>query len=87
MERQRGLEPAGLVEGMIFIGLAAMVEAWGLSPGGDLPRALRVLLEGARSATQSNRGSHPLHFRLAAMVEAWGFEPQTYSLQSYRSTN
>src|SRR5882757_9836643 len=21
------------------------------------------------------------------MVEAWGFEPQTYSLQSYRSTN
>ena len=20
-------------------------------------------------------------------VEAWGFEPQTYSLQSYRSTN
>ena len=23
----------------------------------------------------------------ALMVEAWGFEPQTYSLQSYRSTN
>ena len=22
-----------------------------------------------------------------ALVEAWGFEPQTYSLQSYRSTN
>jgi hypothetical protein len=21
------------------------------------------------------------------LVEAWGFEPQTYSLQSYRSTN
>jgi hypothetical protein len=24
---------------------------------------------------------------LVALVEAWGFEPQTYSLQSYRSTN
>ena len=24
---------------------------------------------------------------LNEMVEAWGFEPQTYSLQSYRSTN
>ena len=23
----------------------------------------------------------------SAAVEAWGFEPQTYSLQSYRSTN
>ena len=23
----------------------------------------------------------------STMVEAWGFEPQTYSLQSYRSTN
>ena len=23
----------------------------------------------------------------ALLVEAWGFEPQTYSLQSYRSTN
>ena len=22
-----------------------------------------------------------------SLVEAWGFEPQTYSLQSYRSTN
>jgi hypothetical protein len=22
-----------------------------------------------------------------SVVEAWGFEPQTYSLQSYRSTN
>ena len=26
---------------------------------------------------------HPGHL----LVEAWGFEPQTYSLQSYRSTN
>ena len=29
-------------------------------------------------------------FRVSAFrpaVEAWGFEPQTYSLQSYRSTN
>jgi hypothetical protein len=25
--------------------------------------------------------------RPAGPVEAWGFEPQTYSLQSYRSTN
>ena len=25
--------------------------------------------------------------RLCRQVEAWGFEPQTYSLQSYRSTN
>ena len=24
---------------------------------------------------------------LPGLVEAWGFEPQTYSLQSYRSTN
>jgi hypothetical protein len=26
-------------------------------------------------------------FSALLKVEAWGFEPQTYSLQSYRSTN
>ena len=42
------------------------------------------------SSACSNQLSYtPLFARRlwGALVEAWGFEPQTYSLQSYRSTN
>jgi hypothetical protein len=43
------------------------------------------------SSACSNQLSYTPLFRFAvvaqAKVEAWGFEPQTYSLQSYRSTN
>ena len=42
------------------------------------------------SSACSNQLSYTPFGRLAPGaqgVEAWGFEPQTYSLQSYRSTN
>ena len=38
----------------------------------------------------SSACSNQLSYRPVSMLndlEAWGFEPQTYSLQSYRSTN
>ena len=35
----------------------------------------------------SSACSKPTELHARWLVEAWGFEPQTYSLQSYRSTN
>jgi hypothetical protein len=35
----------------------------------------------------SSACSNQLSYTPGWLVEAWGFEPQTYSLQSYRSTN
>ena len=42
------------------------------------------------SSACSNQLSYrpqPKLFYFPSSLEAWGFEPQTYSLQSYRSTN
>ena len=43
----------------------------------------------ADALSQINRGPQRGEFVLngGKMVETWGVEPQTYSLQSYRSTN
>ena len=39
------------------------------------------------SACSNQLSYRPQGFEFQKKVEAWGFEPQTYSLQSYRSTN
>ena len=45
-------------------------------------------LSSACSNQLSYRPQGPVpSFQTKRKVEAWGFEPQTYSLQSYRSTN
>ncbi len=44
-------------------------------------------LSSACSNQLSYRPQPKLFFHFPSSLEAWGFEPQTYSLQSYRSTN
>ncbi len=63
---------------------------FGLAPCGAFQK---VGLTGFEPVTLrlSSACSNQLSYRPGSvsfrLVEAWGFEPQTYSLQSYRSTN
>ena len=50
------------------------------------PVTLRLSSACSNQLSYRPQGSVP-SFQTKRKVEAWGFEPQTYSLQSYRSTN